>query len=94
MDIKRAMARDLTDSLGASQLLSYRFGKEYSIHSLHQLVQQNKLRSFLFKNGELAERVPNENTRGKDLIFLKADLYELPPPNRPGRPVQAKANEQ
>jgi hypothetical protein len=87
MDIQRAMARDLTDSLGASNVLSERFGRAYSVDSVHQLVKQNRLRAFQFLEGKLTERTPDANTRGKDLIFLYADLYALEPPKRPGRPV-------
>lgn len=90
MDIQQAMARDLTDSIGASKILTDRFGRNFGVDSVHQLVKQNKIRSFLFYEGALTERTLETNTRGKDLIFLKADLYALEPPKRAGRPVQAK----
>jgi len=86
MDIQHAMARDLTDSVGASKLLSERFGRNFSIDSVHQLVKQNKLRAFMFNEGKLTERAPTTQTRGKDLLFLYADLYALEPPKKPGRP--------
>jgi len=86
VDIRRAMAMDLTDALGASRILSHRFGRPFSVDSVHQLVKQGRLRAFLFQEGELVERQPETQTKGKDLLFLRADLYSLEPPKRPGRP--------
>ncbi len=91
MDIHQAMAADLTDSIGASKVLSERFGRNFGVDSVHQLVKQNRLRAFLFQEGKLVERSPDTITRGKDLIFLYADLYALERPHRPGRP-SAKTN--
>ncbi|EFH88949.1 hypothetical protein [Ktedonobacter racemifer] len=88
MNINQAMAKDLTDSVGASRLLSRRFNRSFSVDSLHQLVKQNKLRAFMFHEGELIERTPDIHTRGKDLLFLYADLYALEPPRKPGRPSE------
>jgi hypothetical protein len=87
MDLHDARATDLTDSVGASRILSERFGKPYSVDSVQQLVKQNRLRAFLFADGVLTERTPGLHTRGKDLLFLRADLYALERPQRPGRPV-------
>lgn len=86
MDISQAMARDLTDSVGASKVLSERFGRAFSVDSVQQLVKHNKLRAFMFDDGKLVERLPSANTRGKDLIFLYVDLYNVEPPKKPGRP--------
>ena len=86
MNIQNAMATDLTDSIGASKVLSTRFNKSYSVDSVHQLVKQNRLRAFMFHQGKLVERTPGAHTRGKDLVFLYADLYALEPPKKPGRP--------
>lgn len=90
MDIQHAMARDLTDTVGAAHVLAERFGRSYSVDSLHQLVKQNKLRAFMFQDGVLTERIPGVSTRGKDLLFLYADLHDVNLPNRPGRPAMAK----
>ena len=83
------MASDLTDSIGASSLLSERFGSSFSVDSVQQLVKQNKLRAFMFREGKLVERTSAENTRGKDLIFLRADLYAVERPRKVGRPAQS-----
>jgi hypothetical protein len=93
MDIRQAMATDLTDSVGAAKLLSKRFHRNFSVDSVHQLVKQKKLRAFLFDDGELVERAATPRTRGKDLLFLYADLYALEPPRKPGRPVEQAKKE-
>lgn len=87
MDIQKAKVSDLTDVAGASYYLSQRFGKSFGIDSVHQLVKQNKLRSFLFENGVLAERNTSIKTRGRDLLFLRPDLEQLEPPKPVGRPM-------
>lgn len=87
MDIQEAKLRDLTDVVGASHHLSQRFGKNFSIDSVHQLVNRNKLRSFLFENGVLVERHTNIKTRGRDLLFFRPDLEQLEPPKSVGRPM-------
>lgn len=87
MNIDEARATDLTDTDGAAKILAERFGRpQYSIESVKQLVKQNRLRSFLFLDGRLVERSADVSTRGKDLIFLASDLYELPLPRPVGRP--------
>ncbi len=86
MNLQDARATDLTDSVGASAILSARFGRSFSIDSIQQLIKQNRLRAFLFVGGILTERTRELHTRGKDLLFLRADLEALPPPKRPGRP--------
>lgn len=91
MNIQEAMAGDLTDSVGASRRLSERFGRSFGVDSVHQLVKQNKVRAFLFQEGTLTERVSDGTTRGKDLIFLRADLDEVELPKRAGRPARAEA---
>jgi hypothetical protein len=88
MDIQQASASDLTDSVGASKILTERFGRSFGIDSVHQLVKQNKIRSFLFQDGSLIERMPDASSRGKDLIFLRTDLEAIEQPKRPGRPAQ------
>lgn len=79
-------ATDLTDSTGALTILAKRFGKEYSHDSLRNLVKSGKLRSFIFEDGRFVERVPGNDTRGKELMFLAADLDALPLPRPVGRP--------
>lgn len=86
IDIEAIRACDLTDSAGALRILERRFGKSYSHDSLRNLVKFGKLRAFMFADGEFVLRVPDERTRGKDLLFLRADLEALEPPNKPGRP--------
>lgn len=87
MDVQEIKVRDLTDVVGASYYLSQRFGKSFGIYSVHQLVQQNKVRSFWFENGVLVERGTNIKTRGKGLLFLRLDLEQLEPPKPVGRPM-------
>ncbi len=86
MDIQDVKVNEITDTVGATRMLATRFGRPYSVDSLHQLVKQGRLRAFLFTDGVLVERVPGEQTRGKDLIFLRADLLALPQPKPVGRP--------
>ncbi|MBA2677066.1 MAG: hypothetical protein H0U76_01500 [Ktedonobacteraceae bacterium] len=87
MNIQEAKLRDLTDVVGASRHLSQRFGKNFSIDSVHQLVNRNKLRSFLFEDGALVERNTNIKTRGRDLLFFRPDLEAVAPPKSVGRPT-------
>lgn len=90
MNINKMFVGDLTDAVGASNILSERFGRSednpFSVDSVSQLVKQKKLRAFMFIGGELVERKPDGPRRGKDLIFLKSDLLQVPMPGRPGRP--------
>lgn len=88
MNIEQARATDLTDTVGATAILSERFSRRYSIDSLWQLVKQNRLRAFMFHEGKLVERAPDATTRGKDLIFLIPDLYDVEPPRPVGRPAK------
>lgn len=77
----------LTDTDGACTLLAKQFDRpEYSHDSLRNLVKQKKLRAFLFQNGVFTERVPDEDTRGKELLFLISDLKSLSLPRPVGRP--------
>jgi hypothetical protein len=91
MNINKMFVGDLTDAVGASILLSKRFEKPFSVDSISQLVKQQRLRAFMFIEGELVERQPSGARRGKDLIFLKSDLLQVPMPGKPGRPRTEEA---
>ena len=87
MDLQEAKLGDLTDVVGASLHLSQRFGRNFSIDSVYQFVNRNKLRSFLFENGVLVERQTSIQTRGRNLLFLRSDLDQVQPPKSVGRPT-------
>jgi hypothetical protein len=90
IDWRAVSASELTDTQGAIRILANRFKRDdYSEDSLHQLVKHGRLRAFMFQDGELRERNPDEKTRGKDLLFLYRDLVALPEPQR-GRPKTKK----
>ncbi len=95
MNINKMFVGDLTDAVGASKILSERFGRPddnpFSVDSVSQLVKQNRLRAFMFIDGQLVERQQDGPRRGKDLIFLKSDLLQVPMPGKPGRPKQQEA---
>jgi len=79
-DIHRYLVSDITDTVGASKLLTERLRHNIGVDSVHKLVREGRLRAWMFLDGELVERRGAE--RGKDLIFLKADLQALHPPLR------------
>lgn len=86
MDINQLLIAEITDAEGACQILSERFGRPYKMDALHQLVKRDKIRAFVFSAGRLVERSPAVETRGRDLIFLRLDLAELPEP-KVGKPL-------
>jgi len=90
VDLSQITVADLTDTVGAVNILKARFHREdYSVDSLHQLVKHGKIRSFMFQDGKLVLRKPDEKTRGRDLFLLRSDIEQLPEPRR-GRPVTKK----
>ncbi len=93
MNIADIKVKDLTDSDGASTVLSDRFHKDYSVDSVHQLVKKGRLRAWIFQKGVLVERTPETQTRGKDLLFLFSDLQAVPLPRKAGRPKETSARD-
>jgi hypothetical protein len=82
MDITRMPIGDLTDTEGAALLMASRFKHSVSVDSIHRFVRDGLLPSWIFRRGELVRRDPSQSTKGKDLLFLKADLYTMTPPQR------------
>ena len=78
-DIKEYLVGDITDTVGASTILSERLKHSVGVDSVHKLVRNGKLRAWMFQDGELVVREPGVKHRGKDLIFLKADLAAIKP---------------
>lgn len=76
----------LTDTEGAIVILAERFKKKYSADSIRNFVKQERLPAFIFQGGQLVEREPNADTRGKDMFFLRADLYVMERPQPAGNP--------
>lgn len=85
--LKNALASDLTDTVGAADLLTKRLGRNISVDTVHNLVREGRLHAYVFQDGELVPRPMDRPTRGKDLLFLKADLYAMTPPPGPGNPT-------
>jgi hypothetical protein len=82
-DIKQYLVGDITDTIGASRYLTERLGHSVGVDSVHKLVREGRLRAWMFQDGELIAREPKSSkSRGKDLIFLKADLQGLRPVKR------------
>ncbi len=87
-DIKRMMVGDLTDTDGAVKILSRRFNREYNRDTIHLYVRQGKIQAYIFQGGELVPRDESNITRGKDLIFVRADIAGLEKPRSPGKPTK------
>lgn len=82
MDIERMLIGDLTDTEGATIILADRFKRKVSVDSVHRFVREGLLDAWLFQHGKLVRRIPQQTTKGKDLFFLRADLYNMIPPQR------------
>jgi len=80
MDIKRMLVGDLTDTEGAAGILAERFKRHVSVDSVHRFVRDGALPAWIFQHGEITQRNPEQPSKGKDLLFLKADLYTMTPP--------------
>ena len=81
---------DLTDTDGAVKILCRRFNREYNRDTIHLYVRQGKIQAYIFQGGELVPRDPKHPTRGKDLIFVRADIEGLEQPRSPGKPTKVK----
>ena len=71
------LARDLTDTLGATRILNCTKSR------IHQLAQEGKLTAYVFIDGELVEAEGLER-QGKIALFNRGSVYELRP-HMPGR---------
>lgn len=85
-DIRDYLVGDITDTTGASKHLTDRFHRSIGIDSVHKFVREGRLRAWMFQDGQLIPREKDQDMRGKDLIFLKADLDAMKPPRKPGNP--------
>lgn len=88
MNLENICITEITDSVGASARLTERFEHSFGVDAVRMLVKAGRLRSLLFQDGILVWREKDAVTRGKDLIFLRADLEDVPKPRRRGRPGQ------
>ena len=83
--------RELTNISGASRRLSTRFRRSFGTSSVQKLVDNKKIRAFIFdEDGQLVERAAGPEARGREIFFLRADLELVEEPARPGRRWEKK----
>jgi hypothetical protein len=77
----------ITDIKGALDLLAARAdGRDYSPDTLHSRVKSGNLPAYVFVGTELVRwDRDNAGHRGKEYIFLKSDIQEMPLVSKAGR---------
>jgi hypothetical protein len=78
----------ITDIKGARDMLAARAGiKEYNRQTIHYHVQKGNLPAYIFVGMDLVrwDRNNPNHHQGKEYLFLKQDIREMPLNNKVGR---------